>query len=286
MKILINNYSNPHSTEPIYLNTAFNAVGCESTLWPSNISTFDIFDMVRPNVHITHHSRLTIDLATYLKDAKNIDLMINITGLNQSHLTAMEEKLLGYGVKPKLYFVNYYDHNLKSSHVNIMTLLHGADIFFGQAKKQYAIEYGILVDSKDQMYPHGETYHYLSTNEQSVNDVDICLPLHQMSQLWGNYNKIIMRYFYNAIPQCFYDAGYYNNNVYFDVKDRFILDNILIKMFGDGKHCDLSIDNSGDITDKIKQKHTCLHRAKSLLSQLPCKEQTDKMQSLIEGVSK
>ena len=284
MKILINNYSNSHSTEPIYLNTAFNAAGCESTLWPSNVSTFDIFDMVQPNIHITHHSKLTIDLATYLKEAKNIDFIINITGLNQDHLIAMEEKLLSFNIKPKLYFVNHYDHNLKSNRVNIMTLLHGADIFFGKGKKQYSINSAILIDNKDQIYPYGDTYHYLSVNDQLVNDVDICMPLHHMSQLWGNYDKIIIRYFNNSLSQIFYDAAYYNNNVYFDLKDRTLLDYVLAKMLGEGKHCDLNIQESGNVSDKIKQKHTCLHRAKSLLSQLPRKEQIDKLNNIIEGI--
>lgn len=284
MKILINNYSNQYSTEPIYLNTSFNAAGCASTLWPNNISTFDIFDMVQPNVHITHHSKLTIDLATYLQEAKNIDLIINITGLNQDHLIAMEEKLLSFNIKPKLYFVNYYDHNLKSKNTNIMTLLHGADIFFGKSKQQYSIDSAIIVDSKDEIYPYGNTYHYLSINQQLTNDIDICLPLHHMSQLWNNYNKIIIRYFNKMMQQVFYDAAYYNNHVYFDVKDRTMLNNVLAKILGEGMHCDLNIENSGNIVNKITQKHTCLHRAKSLLSQLPCKEQVDKLNNIIEGI--
>lgn len=285
MKILLSNYTNQYSTEPTYLNTAFNIAGCQSTIWPNNISTFDIFDTVKPDVHITHHSKLSLDLAIYLQESKNIDLIINITGLNQSSLIELEDKLSSFNIKPLLYFVNHHETSLKSKKTNLMTLLHGADIFFSMPPKQYTIEYGIFINNKNQIESMdiNKTYHYISNDEDMSKYADMSMPIQQLVGLWGNYSKIVFKYFNNALTQTFFDAVYYNNNVYFDIKDRSVLDRILIKMFGDGKYCDLNIDNSGDIASKIKQKHTCLHRAKSLLSQLPCKEQTDQIQKVIEG---
>lgn len=284
MNILVHNYSNENSTEALYLNTAFNAAGCRSTLWPHHISTFDMFDMTRPDLYITHHKALSMDLVLYLQQASNIDLVINITGLNQQNLTNLEDKLYEYKIKPRLYLVNHYDHDLKSKYSTVMSLLHGADIFFGKGIKQYSIEYAIMVNDKSQLTGFGSTYHYLSNSENLVNNVDICLPIHQMSQLWGNYGAVIFKYFDGTMPQCFYDAAYYNNNIFFDLEDRQLLDSTLSKMFGNGTHCNSEVTQSGDIAHYIKKKHTALHRAKSLLSQFSCKDQIDKLQLLIDQI--
>lgn len=285
MKILVSNYVTPYSTEAIYLNTAFNAAGCMSTLWPHNVSTYDIFDLVQPDIHVTHHSRLSMDLALYLKESnKNVELLINISGLKQNQFAELEQNLASYNIKPKLFFVNYHDHNLTSRHNNIMTLLCGADVFLGTEKKFYEIDYGIIVDEKQSISPIGQTYHYLSTNEKLKNDVDICMPLHQLTHLFGNYKNIVFKQFSGLIPQVFYNAAYYNNNVFFDLEDRSKIDVILNKILGDGEHCNLQNPISGNIREKIAAKHTCLHRAKSLLSQLPCKDNLDKLQLIIDGV--
>lgn len=285
MKILVSNYATNESTEAIYLNTAFNAAGCESTLWPNNISTYDIFDIVNPDIHITHHSKLSQDLALYLQQAPNIDIIINVTGMNQNLLRGLEEKLHEFNIKPRLFIVNYHNHNLKSK-TNIITLLHGADIFFGRGIKQYNIEYGIFVNDKKQINPIGQTYHYLSTKENLQNDADICLPEYKMAPLLINYDSIVFKYFDKTMPQIFYDAAYYGNKVFFDVENRNTLDDIFIKLFGENNYCNIKDTNSGHVGDKIKEKHTCLHRAKSLLSQFAPKEYTDNIQNIIEGTLK
>lgn len=283
MKVLITDYTSDHSTEPLYFNTIFNYIDCQSTLWPLNVSTFDIFDIVKPDMHITHHTRLSRDLAIYLNQNKNIDLVINVTGMTQENLISLEDAFKEYDIKPALYFVNYYDHKLKSNKTNITTVLHGADIFLGKEDQQYLIDYGVLVDSKQDIKPIGETYHYITSNNNIENDADIFLPVGRLSHVYNNYKNIVFRYFNREIPQSFFDASLNSNNVYFDVDDRSILDDNLKKLLGDGEFCNLKNKDSGNVTEKIKQKHTCLHRLKSLLSQLPCKKYTDNLQQLIES---
>lgn len=288
MKILVSNYSNQYHTEPLYLNASFNIAGCQSTLWPNKVSTFDIFDIVHPDVHITHHTKLTLDLAMYLKESKNIDLMINITGLNQSEVLELEQKFIDYNIKPKLFFINYNDHNIKTKHTNIMTLLHGCDIFLNETKsiKAYSIQYGIFVNSQKQLSPIGKTYHYLANDNNLTSIADICLPEYELSRLFGNYDNIVFKYFDKIIPQAFYDAAYYSKGVYFDIENRSALDLNLQKLFGDGVYCNLSEQSSGNIKKKVESKHTCLHRAKSILSQLSSKSEIDKLQVFIEEILK
>jgi hypothetical protein len=46
--------------------------------------------------------------------------------------------------------------------------------------------------------------------------------------------------------------------------------------------CNITDLSSGKIKEAIMKKHTCLHRAKSLLSQLSCKTLVDNLQDIIE----
>lgn len=281
MKVLISDYSSNHTTEPLYLNTIFNTIGCESTIWPKNISTFDMFDMSMPNLHITHHSMLTKDLAIYLQNTK-INIIVNITGISQQNLTSLDNIFSEYNIHPLFFFVNGYDSNLKSK-TNIVSILHGADIFLGKIQQQYEIDYGIFVDNKNQMEPIGQTYHYITNSDNLTNDVDIYLPVFRLNNLYVNYKNIVIKYFNKILPQILFDASIYNGNVFFDIKDRSLLDDHLKKLLGEENKCNLNNDESGKIRDLILKKHTCLHRAKSLLSQLPdTKIYIDNLQNIIE----
>lgn len=283
MKFLISNYSSNESTEPLYFNTALNLVDCKSTLWPENISTYDVFDMVKPDIHITHHKKLTMDLLMYMKENKGIDLVVNITGLKQNELLHLEQVTKEYGVTPLMFFNNQHDHGLQSNKTNITNISHGSDIFLGMSDKQFDIDYGIFVNDQEQIYPTGETYHYIATKLEIENAADFYVPINSLSNGYINYKHIVIRYFDNIIPQLFFDAAFYNGSVFFDVKDRTVLNTYLKHVLGDSNYCDINNLDSGNIRDKIVKKHTCLHKTKSLLSQLPCKEYTDKLQNIIES---
>jgi hypothetical protein len=284
MKALVNNYSSFSTTEPLYFNTALNTVQCESTLWPNGVSTFDIFDMVRPDIHITHHKYISNDLIIYLKDTQSKpEIIINITGLNQDQLNRFESFFVENNIVPALYFVNHYDHNLVSKKTNIISLLHGADVFLGSKDPFYDIDYGIIIQSKEQAKSIGDTYHFITYDDKCSQSADLFFSIDQLASMYTNYKNIVFRFFNGIIPQAFFDACIRNNNVFFDIENREILDNHLIKIFGEDGACNMQNKNRYNIVEKIKQKHTCLHRTKSLLSQLPCKEYTDRLQTLIEG---
>lgn len=281
MKILISDYTSNYSSEPMYLNTIFNTIGCSSTLWSNNISTFDMFDLTKPDLHITHHSLLTKDLAIYLQNA-NVDLVINITGMKQEHLNKLEAVLSEYNIVPKFFFINYHQHDLKSK-TNIVTVLHGVDLFLGQSPPQYNIDYAIFVNHQSQITKFHQTYHYVTNYENLANEADIFLPITRLNHLYCNYNHIVIKYFDNVFPQVFFDAAFYNGNVFFDIENRTNLDNQLAKLLQIDNKCNIADLDSGNIRDLIMKKHTCLHRAKSLLSQLSCKNLVDNLQEIIEG---
>lgn len=287
MKVLISNYASEQSTEPLYFNATLNAIGCQSTLRPPNVSTFDIFDIIQPDLYITHHSQLTQDIPIYLSNNSNkIALAINITGLNQNQLKELENAFDNFNITPSLFFVNYCNHNLQSRKTNIVNIPYGADIFLNTEQNQYSIQYGIFVDHKDQIKPIGQTYHYITNNNKLNNVADIFLSVDKLTHLYHNYDHIVYRYFNNVLDQSFFDASYRNLSVLFDIEDRTELKAVLGKLLDNENICDINDINSGNIRDKILQKHTGLHRTKSLVSQLLPKKYVDDIQTFIDKVMK
>ena len=259
MKVLISDYTSNESSEPLYLNTVLNTIGCSSSLWSRNISAFDMFDLTKPDLHITHHSMLTKDLATYLKDAQ-IDLVINITGLNQQQLSQLEIVLTDYNIKPKFFFINYHHHGLESK-TNIVTILHGVDLFLGQSEIQYNIDYGIFINNETQITDFKDSYHYVTNNDKLTNTADIFLPIYRLNNLYCNYNYIVFKYFDNIFPQAFFDAAFYNGNVLFDIHNRTNLDNQLVKLLQLENKCNINDLNSANIKDIIlKNTHVLIEQ--------------------------
>jgi hypothetical protein len=42
---------------------------------------FDTFDITQPNLFITHFSKISKDVVAYLKERKDIDIIVNVTNL-------------------------------------------------------------------------------------------------------------------------------------------------------------------------------------------------------------
>lgn len=280
MKVLISDYSNTYTTEPYYINTVLNTIGCESSLWPTKISTYDIFDKVQPDLHITHYKLLSQDLIFYMKENKGIDIIINISGIDQETLKKMESILSESNIKPTFFFINH-QHNLYSRKNNINTILHGADLFLSYEPQKYNIDYALFVNKKTEIKPLGETYHYISCNPELREECDIFLPVERLNHLYHNYNNIVIKYFDNVFTQLFFDASL-RMPTFFDISDRSDLDKNLIKLLGKDNCCRLNNPESGDIKNIIKSKHTCLNRVKSILSQLSCGDYLNKIEDLIE----
>lgn len=285
MKFLISDYCSSESTEPMYFNTTLNMIGCTSTLWRNNVSAFDIFDITSPDVYITHVNMLYNDTISYLAQNKNIDFVLNITGIKNEDLGRLDDILKNQNISPKFYFVNNPNHKLKSRH-NIVVIPHGADMYFAPSNElTYNIEYGIIVDNASESTSMGDTYHYISNNKDLMGKVDIVLPITNLSSIYPNYKKLVFKYFTEYFRQVFFDSAYYGNSIYLDVNSEVAKQN-LSKLFGEDGLCDLNNEDSGNIKQRIKNKHTCLHRVKSLISQLSAKDQIDNITKLIEERTK
>ena len=90
MNILIDNFITQVSTQSLYFYHELKKNNnIETYYWPSkNISTYDIFDDTKPDLFISHCASLNYELASYLDDNKNKDIIIALStsGINPKKL--------------------------------------------------------------------------------------------------------------------------------------------------------------------------------------------------------
>jgi len=288
MKFLISNYSTSTQSECMYINTALNLLStCKSTIWDNKtISAYDIFDLTSPDFYITHVSSIDKQAMGYIKNSKTIELIINITGAGQDNVNLLEQELESANIQCSFLFHNSNDHGLVSKKNRIISIGHGADIFLGNSFPKYKLENAIFVGQESEVKPFGETYHTISTNVKLKDVVDIYMPITQLSNIYDKYDNCIVRYFGKLVPQLFYDAVYYGNKVYYNL-DNAESKNAAIQKINKLLKLDIDITDPSTIDqktikDSVKSKHTCLHRVKSLLSQLPCKDSIANIDNIID----
>jgi hypothetical protein len=280
MRFLIDNYASSESTEPYYLNATINNIeGCFSHLWNRNqVGAYDIFDITKPDIFIAQKDNISMDALKYMNENKHISMIINVTGLKGDELLALEDAVKQHNLNVPFVFNNGTE-KLKSNKINVVNILKGADIYLSAVDElDYKIDKAVIVQKKSQIdYSYSGTYHYLSTSEDLVKDVDIVQPVMRIQNIYANYSEIIFKPFYDTIPQIFFDAVLNHNNVSYECdgteKSRLINEKIK-SILGEDK---------SEWQKLVKSKHTCLNRTKSLLSQLPCNDAVSKLGEMIEA---
>ncbi len=264
MKFLISDYSTPWHTEPHYFNAGLNLVGQQSNILNHNISIYDNFDKFTPDIYITHISHLSKDVISYITENKKIKLLINTNFTNPDLIKKNDE----YFSSSKIDY--YFFGNDNTSNLSkYIKILFGADIFFNKQNKQYNISKLIFIESKNQIEKLDGTYHYTATNQEMIDDIDIIFPSTTLSLLFNSYDEIIFKGSSYIGSQIAFDAIYSGTKVIFDTKEAKDLDKID------------EIFKKQKLLTSVKNKHTCLHRLKSLMSQVSCEDIAQKVESKI-----
>lgn len=266
MKFLISDYSTPWYTEPYYFNAGLNLVGQESNILNHNISIYDNFDRFTPDIYIAHISHLSKDIISYVAENKKIKLLIN-TNFASLDLVKKNDEYFSSNKIDYCFFGNDSPDNIKK----YIKIPFGADIFFNRQKRQYNIGKLIFIESKNQIEPLDGTYHYTATNQELAKDVDIIFPSTTLSLLFNSYNEIIFKGSSYIGSQIAFDAIYSGTKVIFDTKETKDLDKID------------NIFKKQKLVTSVKNKHTCLHRLKSLMSQVSCDDIAQKIENKIGG---
>jgi len=304
MKALIQNYAGVKSTESLYLSECFNSIGIETTTWKNqDISAFDMFDLAKPNLFVTHYSLVTNDIIKYLSGNKHIDCILNITGAQQEHVDMISGIFDQNKIKCPFVFTNQPTklNLLIGRHIKLISVMHGVDYFlFHQyiGVEGYKIELGIITNylakqNLQKLTDKHKTYHYL-THEES-QESDIVAPILHMHPLYKNYDQTVISYEDICLPQSFFDAIFYGNETYLLPKSPAQKDLLsaavksVIKTSVDLVHNPDQVPKVGTVDfDTVKKhilsKHTCFHRAKRILSRLHCSDAEQNMDQLIKKV--
>lgn len=269
MRFLISNYSNAWNTESYYFNAGLNLIeGVKSEIFNSQQSVYDNFDRINPNVFITHLSQISKDVVHYISQNKKIKLVVNTNGIDPKMIENVNSALSSQNID--ISFFGWDD--IKIDKVKHYKILPGADIFLAKPQKQYSISKLIFVNSKDNVVDMEGTYHYATINQIISNDVDFFLPITVLNTIFSSYDEIVFKDKSCIGSQLSFNAIYSGTKVIFDTKDSSDLDRID------------SIFKGQKLLSSVKNKHTCLHRLKSLLSQLSMSDLTNKMGDKIESI--
>jgi hypothetical protein len=269
MKFILENYASESTTEPMYFTECLNRAGCETALWnPGEISAFDIYDMVSPDVMVANLSSITIDLFKVLRGKSNTELVVNVSGASQDEILALEAATKSNGINCSLIFGDkkaQYKTGLKFLHV-----LKGADVFLGNQVNtipDYTIDKAFIIE-EDNEISHAGCYHIVGLSRDVK--CDIAVPISAFYQLCKNYKEIIIKKTTTDLSQFFFDTHFYGNNVSIETegKNKAEIDKVLNSHF------------DGDVQRSIKTKHTCIRRVARWLQKLGCKDEAVKVRNI------
>jgi len=283
MRVLIQDYSNPDSTEAMYLCQSFNSIGVESTLWNSDVtSAYDVFDAFSPQVLITHFSKVTNDIVKYLTQTPEIKIIFNMTGAQQGHVDQLDDMIKQSNISCPFVFTNTTKdmNKLQSSVVELTDLIPALDVFSIGMKHdipEFNLDFGIITnyDCKSRlssMFDGCDGYHFLSTDKGLTGELDITAPELQLQALYPKYKKILIARDDQVIPQSMFSAVYHSDKVYYKAKyetqNEITLKSIQNLFKVKGSFDPDSEFDSKKVRKNLLKNHTCYNRAQKLSAKL------------------
>lgn len=284
MKLLVQNYSSPYTTEPFYLTECFKRVGVDSYLWANaEVSTFDMFDTVNPDVFVGHFAYLTEDTVKYLSQNKNIKAVINVTGTNEQQLKGITETFMAAGLENLTLFSNNFVHPHGDSVHKIFPAL---DVFIQATPPKFKIPLAILTNKKQETVENfvkdKEVYHLVSYGENQ-EWADFATDIRNFWGVSTSYDKVVLiDDGMISTSQFFFQANMLCNGL--DIvsqteEQRDAFQEILSTLF-------TSEETDEDVGTVIKKQiiknHTCFNRASQLAEILGMKEESQKLLEIVK----
>jgi hypothetical protein len=267
MKAIVQNYVTAFSTESMYITETINRIsGCSAAYWKNNISAYDIFDTVKPDIFFTHASFLKRDTVEYLSNNANIECIFNITGLNQDVVNNVNNLIRDQNIKCPLLYTNELNKSLKSK-INLQYIPLGFDQYNPIINEipDYKIDLGCFSISKEVSVPEEfKTYHILG----SVSNADIKSTILEIPSLCTRYKNFVIYDDSNIVSQAFYTSLYHGTPTYYHTSNEKIKQ--AIKNITKSENT-FDINNKEeyqwkDIQEQIKSKHTGANRVKTMFS--------------------
>jgi len=276
MRILIQNYSSPISSEPLYFHQTFStAEGLESLLWtPDSISVFDVFDKFKPNVFICHHMGITNEIITYLASSPNIKIAINISNITKENLEILEKAIKQTNINCAFMFSNNYDFidQPKPQFCEYKKILPCADIYFAPSQvPDYNLKAAIIANTYSDKFAELETkyesYHKMKIGKDQDDNFDLNVNVIMLSSLYDKYEEFLICDTLDiAFSQIFFDAFLKSKKVSVKLPEnqQHLFTKALAEIFEDEGEDDML----KKIRNQIKENHTCINRSRQLLEGL------------------
>ena len=273
MRILIQNYASPISSEPLCLNQTFStAEGIESHLWsPNAMSVFDVFDKFKPDIFICHHLGISNEIISYITENNKVKLVVNITNIDEQNLSMLEKILTDNKITCSLMFSNNYDFidQCKPKAFKYEKILPCADIYFAPSDvPDYKLQAGMIASSQSEeltkLEERFDSYHKMKIGVEQDDNFDINTNVIMLASLYGKYEEIVICDSVDvAFSQIFFDAFLKSEKVSVKLpKDQqHFFTKALSEIFNEEEGDDM-LDK---IKNQIKENHTCINRARQLL---------------------
>lgn len=306
MKILFHDYSNELSTEPMYLFEALSQCGINPMIWRDpRQSAFDVFDMAKPDVFITHAQTITADIVKYLSASPKIDLVINVTGMSETQLKSVEDFITEKKISVPLLISNHLTYKPKpKTSLNLHRLLPACDIFYRLPKppelsggpmckeaiisNEYCAELEkFLIDerTRSESMETFRQYHLVQmTSGDKSEHFDIKTNLRSVHTLFHMYETICIAGSSDfCLSQLFFDTVLNAQEMSVIAHDKDNFYSGLQELFTESE---INTDDRAAIKEEmkkqVKQRHTPFHRAATLLKLLKDKESMMKVEKFKE----
>jgi hypothetical protein len=254
--------------------------GVESHLWGDpKISAFDMLDRAKPDVLISSHLLVTKDIMTYLSGS-NIELVLNVTGISENQLAAMEDAFKQNGIRCPFVFSNNFGYKkLSSKNIKCHRIWPAADIFNVHQKRPGVIDECVVSQKFDESVENYlaklGSYHllYLGDNDL-IPPFDFRSNVATVAQLYQFYKKV--SFFGDAdfcSSQVFFDANLQSHGAsfYTPESERANWGSVLKDCF-----VEVPINSQEEVQAAVKQqiktRHTPFHRAWTLMKHLKNQE--------------
>jgi len=266
MKALVQNYVTAFSTESMYIAETINRIeNCSAAYWKNNISAYDIFDTINPDIFFTHASFLKRDTIEYLSNSK-IQCILNVTGLNQEIINNINGLIVDEKINCPLIYTNEIGVHIRSK-INFQYIPLAFDVYNPTVNEipMYNIDLGCYSINKnvdvDEKY---KTFHVIGT----ISNVDIKSTILEIPTLCTRYKKFAIYDDSNIVSQAFYTSLYNGVPTFYQTANNNIKQAIK-KITKTENSFDINNEenyNWQEIQQHIKEKHTCVNRVKSIFS--------------------
>jgi len=286
MRTLIHNYSSALSTEPMYFTRCLETCGLQTHLWSDkNVSAFDIFDAVQPDVFLSHYTFLTNDIVKYLNHNKKIKTVLNVTGANEQELASIDQVLSENKLDAPFVFTNMHDsmYTHTTKHIRMVNILPSVDIFLPPVDlPSFEIDLAVIATDMNELVENATksqgTYHLLSLGRDN-KEFDLSADIQLLRGMYGKYKEVLLTSDISVVfSQVLFEAALNANklSIKVDKKQQLMLDKILASLF----HDDGNDDVGKLVKRQIQRKHTCVHRAARLCNLLNNGEAAQKLKEM------